>query len=228
MTEMSDRHGLNDDFSRIVSIDTGAMAWQPSPSPTVWRKRLELSGPVEAGRVTSIVRYDRDSSFPQHGHPDGEEILVLEGTFSDEHGDYPAGTFLLNPEGFRHAPRSADGCVLFVKLRQYPGKARKHVVVDTNAAPWLPTPFPGIEHMPLYEEDGHPESIRLVRMVPGVEIGEDNHPSGEELFILDGALRDEHGTYGAGTWVRFPPGSRHSTVSETGVTLYVKRDHLAA
>src|SRR3546814_7726014 len=105
-------------------MDTAAMDWQASPSPTVWRKRLDLVD-GEFSRVTSIVRYDPSSSFRAHGHPQGEEILVLDGVFSDEHGDYPAGTFLLNPAGFRHAPFSEDGCILFVKLCQFPGEGRE-------------------------------------------------------------------------------------------------------
>ncbi|MBC6439248.1 MAG: cupin domain-containing protein [Rhodospirillales bacterium] len=113
--------GLNDDLSVPVAINTAAMDWEPSPSPTVWRKRLDRVGPPESGRVTSVVRYDPGSRFHAHPHPDGEEILVLEGIFSDQTGDYPAGSYLLNPEGFEHGPYSEEGCRLFVKLRQYPG-----------------------------------------------------------------------------------------------------------
>ncbi|MEL6200569.1 MAG: cupin domain-containing protein, partial [Pseudomonadota bacterium] len=68
------------------------MDWSASPSGTVWRKRVHLVGPPESGQVTSVVRYQPDSSFPTHDHPEGEEILVLDGVFSDEHGDWPAGT----------------------------------------------------------------------------------------------------------------------------------------
>ena len=110
---------LNGDIGVRACMDTASMTWQPSPSGTVWRKRLHLVGGAESGQVTSVVRYEPGSSFPAHDHPDGEEILVLEGVFSDEHGDWPAGTYLLNPEGFRHAPFSREGCRLFVKLRQY-------------------------------------------------------------------------------------------------------------
>ena len=78
---------LNADFTKKAVLDTTAMTWRSSPSPTVWRKRLDLTG-GESSRVTSVVRYDAGSSFPEHGHPEGEEILVLKGTFSDEHGDY--------------------------------------------------------------------------------------------------------------------------------------------
>ena len=100
---------LNADFSKRVVMRTAQMDWQASPSAGVWRKRLELAGDVEKGRVTSVVRYDAGSAFAPHDHPEGEEFLVLDGVFSDEHGDYPAGSYLLNPRGFRHAPRSAPG-----------------------------------------------------------------------------------------------------------------------
>ncbi len=73
---------LNADFGQRVVMDTAAMAWQASPSSTVWRKRLDLVG-GEYGRVTSVVRYDPKSSFPEHDHPEGEEILVLQGSLSD-------------------------------------------------------------------------------------------------------------------------------------------------
>ena len=86
----------------LLSI-TARMEWVSSPSGSVWRKRVHLVGPPESGQVTSVVRYEPTSRFPAHDHPEGEEILVLDGVFSDEHGDWP-GTYLLNPEGFRHAP----------------------------------------------------------------------------------------------------------------------------
>ena len=158
---MSD--SLNADFSRPAAMDTARMDWQASPSPTVWRKRLDLVD-GEFSRVTSVVRYDPNSAFHEHGHPQGEEILVLDGVFSDEHGDYPVGTFLLNPAGFRHAPFSQDGCVLFVKLCQFAGAGRDHVVVDTRQGDWQAA-APGVEEPPLYRDDAHPDS-RTARATP--------------------------------------------------------------
>lgn len=218
--------GLNDDFTQHVILRTDGMDWQASPSPTVWRKRLDLSGPAEAGRVTSVVRYDADSKFPSHPHPDGEEIFVLDGVFSDEHGDYGPGSFLLNPEGFSHAPFSKQGCVLFVKLRQYPGQDRRQIKIDTNAGEWQ-TRAPGVEAMTLYDEADHPEKIRLVRFAPGTNFPDHDHPGGEEVFILDGGIEDDYGKYGKGCWGRYPVGSRHKVFSEQGCVLYVKTGHLA-
>ena len=226
MADQGADEGLNADFSQLVVLHTDAMDWQASPSPSVWRKRLDLAGAAEASRVTSVVRYDAASAFPEHPHPDGEEILVLEGVFSDEHGDYPAGSYLLNPEGFSHAPFSREGCVLFVKLRQYPGRARRQIIVDTNTARWQARPTPGVEAMTLYEEAGYPEAMRLVRLAPGTTTPAHDHPGGEEVFVLAGGFADEHGSYRAGSWVSYPPGSRHALASKQGCTLYVKAGHL--
>lgn len=214
---------IHGDLSARASADTARMSWTPSPSGTVWRKRVHLVGPPESGQVTSVVRYEPDSSFPAHDHPDGEEILVLDGVFSDEHGDWPAGTFLLNPEGFRHAPFSKPGCTLFVKLRQLPGRERRHVVVDTNALAWTPSGMPGVAHKPLYAQPGFSDAVRLERWEPRVDRGVVSYPEGAELFVLEGAFADESGEHARGAWLRFPFGaSHHARASHEGCTLYLK------
>ena len=107
---------LNGNLNIRAMADTNTMDWSPSPSGTVWRKRVHLVGPPESGQVTSVVRYEPDSKFPVHDHPDGEEILVLEGVFSDEHGDYPTGTWLRNPHGSKHTPFTVAGSLIYVKV----------------------------------------------------------------------------------------------------------------
>src|SRR5215813_2658128 len=175
---------INGDLSVRVAVDTAAMDWSPSPSGSVWRKRVHLVGPPEAGQVTSIVRYEPNSTFHAHDHPDGEEILVLDGVFSDEHGDWPAGTYLLNPEGFRHAPFSKPGCTLFVKLRQFPGRARRHVALDTGALAWQPATRSGVATKLLYAQPNFADEMRLVRLDPGADAGDVEYPEGAELFLL--------------------------------------------
>ncbi len=216
--------GLNDDFSIRVALDTRTMDWQASPSATVWRKRLDLSGPVEAGRVTSLVRYDPGSSFAAHPHPDGEEILVLQGVFSDDSGDYPAGSYLLNPQGFEHAPRSAEGCVLFVKLRQYPGIDRRHVTLQTPRLAWTPDATRGVAVKPLYGEPGRPETMALLRLNPGTRLP--LVPGGNEIFVIEGMLVEGDAVHGPGCWLRLPSGAAPE-LHATGVTgLYLKSGHL--
>lgn len=217
---------INGDLSLRAVADTTGMEWTASPSGSVWRKRVHLVGSPESGQVTSVVRYEPDSQFPAHDHPDGEEIFVLDGVFSDEQGDWPAGTFLLNPEGFRHAPFSKPGCLLFVKLRQYAGKARRHEAIDTHQRAWEPSNLPGVAHKPLYLQIGYSDLMRLERWDPKTALPIVAYRQGVEFFVLEGEFEDEAGKYPAGTWLRLPPGAQHQPRSIRGCTLYVKRGGL--
>ena len=216
-------HGMiNGDFAIKVAVDTNRVEWSPSPSGTVWRKRVHLVGRPESGQVTSIVRYESGATFPEHDHPDGEEILVLDGVFSDEHGDWPKGTFLLNPAGFHHAPFSLDGCVIFVKLRQFPGVKRNHVAIPTADLAWIPTARSGVEVKPLYEQDGFTDTMRLERWTTNHSPERINYPDGAEILVIEGRFEDETGAYGAGSWIRLPPGSNHTPQASDECTLYIK------
>ena len=223
----SEATSINGDLTVRVAVDTTHMPWTPSPSGTVWRKRVHVVGPPEAGQVTSIVRYEPNSTFHAHDHPDGEEILVLDGIFSDEHGDWPAGTYLLNPEGFRHAPFSREGCVLFVKLRQFPGRDREHVVVDVDSVDWQPGAVAGVASKTLYAQSGFTDTVRIERWDAGTEVGRVSYAKGAELLVLEGAFEDETGSYGGGTWLRFPVGASHSPSTRAECVLYVKEGGLA-
>jgi ChrR-like protein with cupin domain len=213
---------VNTDLSLPVAVDATARDWEASPSRTVWRKTFYRSG-GEKGPVTSMVRYDAQSSFASHAHPDGEEILVLEGVFSDEHGDYPAGTFLLNPPAFAHSPRSLGGCTLFVHLRQYGGTGRRHVVVDTHAMRWTPTDRAGIEQRELHVERALGESIALERWTPRTAAIVGAGAASVEVFVLDGAIESELGLHERYAWLRAPAGAAGLHFgSAGGCTLYVR------
>lgn len=212
---------LNADLSRRVVVGTTRSRWLASPAAGVWRRPLDRAG-AESGRATSIVRYDAGASFAPHQHPGGEEILVLEGVFSDQHGDYPAGTYLLSPAGSSHAPSSRQGCILFVKLCQYPGPDRPRIVLDTNQMPWQPGPAPGIPVKPLYSQANYPERTWLAKWEPGARCGRHAHPGGEEVLVLEGTLEDERGRYPRGSWIRNPHLSEHEPFTREGCVIWVK------
>ncbi|HSC05848.1 MAG TPA: cupin domain-containing protein [Steroidobacteraceae bacterium] len=218
---------INGDLSVRVVVDTSAMSWADSPSASVLRKRVHLVGPPESGQVTSVVRYEPESTFAPHDHPDGEEILVLDGVFSDEHGDWPAGTYLLNPHGFRHAPFSRRGCLLFVKLRQFPGKDRRHVVIATDSLDWQATDSPDRAIKLLYRQPGYSDTTRLERWAPDDAPRDLRYADGAEIFVLDGAFEDELGSHGVGTWMRLPAESVHHASSRAGCILYIKEGGFA-
>lgn len=216
---------INSDLSLRAVVRTESLDWVPSPSVRVWRKPLDREG-GETGRATSLVRYGAGAGFPPHAHPGGEEIFVLEGVFSDDQGDYPAGTFLLNPPGSRHAPRSAAGCVIFVKLCQYRGTSRERIVLDSQGLQWRPAAAAGVATKTLYADPRFPERVTIEKFDPGACVPRHPHPHGEEMLVIVGALDDEQGSYPRGAWVRNPPGSAHSLSSPGGAIVLVHRDAL--
>ena len=223
----SDVQAVNADLRLRVAVDSLAMEWTPSPGGHVLRKRVHLSGPAEAGQVTSVVRYQPGASFPAHDHPGGEEILVLEGVFSDEHGDWPAGTYLLNPEGFRHAPFSREGCLLFVKLRQFPGTDRRHVAIQTTDEPWQRSVRKSVSWKKLYAQEPYSDHMRLEAWDAPAELGQLNFRQGAELLVLKGYFEDRLGRYATGTWLRIPAGSSISPTSNDYCELYIKEGGFA-
>lgn len=211
------------DLSQRVVANTTALAWLDAPSPGVHRRMLERDG-AEVARATSVVRYAPGSHFPAHTHGGGEELLVFAGTFADEYGVYPQGTYIRNPVGSRHTPGSPDGCTILVKLWQMHPDDEQRVVVNTQTSPWLAGLVPGLEVMPLHKFTT--EQVALVKWAPATHFPYHQHPGGEEIFVLGGVLADEWGTYPAGTWLRNPSGSGHQPFSPTGATIYVKTGHL--
>ena len=96
---------LNANFNERVAIHTDAVAWTPSPIPGVDRRMLDRIG-GEIARATSIVRYAPNSKFSPHVHTGGEEFVVLEGVFQDEHGDFPGRELYSQSARNRHIRRA--------------------------------------------------------------------------------------------------------------------------
>ena len=215
---------LNMQFEQRVVVNTNDTAWQPSPASGVWRKPLAREE-AERGHATSIVRYEPGASFARHGHPLGEEILVLEGTFSDEHGDFGAGTYFRNPPGSSHAPFSKAGCVLLVKLHQFLPNDLAQVAIDTSRARWLPEGG-DLKAIPLHEFAR--ERVALVKWPAGGHSRFHAHSGGAEIFVLSGELKDEYGTYPRGTWLRNPPMSEHRPYVDQETVTWVKSGHLSS
>lgn len=220
---------LNAEFDQRVVVLPGDHPWVPSPVPGVTRMMLDRVG-GEVARATSLVRYAPDSEFPGHMHGGGEEILVLEGEFADEHGSYPAGSYIRNPIGTRHTPRvGPEGATIFVKLHQFDTDDSEQKVHDTRSGEWLPGLVDGLTVMPLHEyaSPQGAEHVALVRWAPSTQFNEHGHFGGEEILVLEGEFHDEYGAYPAGSWIRSPHQSRHRPFTrEQGALIYVKTGHL--
>jgi len=216
---------VNADLSLRAVVDSNEVEWLASPEPGVERRPLERDG-GEVARATSIVRYAADSQFSEHTHGGGEEFFVLSGTFCDETGEFPAGSYVRNPPGSHHKPFSREGCTILVKLRQMRDDDTARVVVDTNTAEWHPGAAEGHYVMPLFKSPD--EHVTLERVDAGASVTAYEVGGGEEIFVLAGSFRDGQGVYPKATWVRNPAGTSHGIESEEGCLLWVKRGHLPA
>ena len=217
---------LNSNFEQRAVILPEQYQFVDSPLSGVSRMMLDRAG-GEVARATSIVRYAPGSGYSRHTHDGGEEILVLEGVFSDEHGDYPAGTYLRNPPGTSHQPFSRDGCTLLVKLWQFAADDKQQLVVNTRQEPWRQGLVAGLSVLPLHEHDA--VSTALVRWAPNTHFNRHMHVGGEEILVLEGLFCDEQGQYPAGSWLRSPRNSQHTPFTGAeGALIYVKVGHLGA
>lgn len=212
----------NIDYSQRLVIHTTEKEWLGSPADGVVRKPLEKEF-AESGRTTSLVQFMPGASFASHTHPMGEEILVLEGVFSDETGDYPAGTYIRNPPGSRHKPFSESGCVLFVKLDYFNPLDLESVKLQTGFAPLNPG-IGNLKVMSLHSFEA--EHSALVYWPKGEHFQAHTHWGGEEMYVISGELIDEHGRYPQGTWIRSPHQSKHDPYVEEETLIYVKTGHL--
>jgi anti-sigma factor ChrR (cupin superfamily) len=218
----SDSDQVHMDFARKIVVNTHHQEWIASPSDNVWRKPLEKEA-AEFGHTTSIVRFGPESFFPSHTHPLGEEIFVLDGVFSDERGDYGAGSYIRNPPKSKHSPFSREGCTLFVKLDQFDPMDTEAVKINTHINQWLPGQG-GLQVMPLHDFRG--EHVALVKWPAGERFQPHTHFGGEEILVLSGEFRDEFGHYPEGTWLRNPHMSRHYPFVEEETVIWVKVGHL--
>jgi len=216
---------LNADFSQRAVVHAATLPWIPSPMAGVDRRMLDRIG-AEVARATSIVRYAPDSHFSPHTHGGGEEFLVLDGVFQDEHGDYPPGSYVRNPPTTRHTPGSAPGCTIFVKLWQFDAADRTVVRIDTHRQSFAKAPGrSGVEILPLFH-DAH-EDVRLERWAADASIGLDL-PGGIEVLVLDGGFSEGGESFAPQSWLRLPAGARLAAkAGQDGARVWIKSGHLA-
>ncbi len=215
---------INADFSARVLVHSTELEWQPSPMAGVERRMLDRIGD-EVARATSIVRYAPGSHFSAHTHGGGEEFVVLDGVFQDEHGDYPAGSYIRNPPTSSHTPGAEDGCTIFVKLWQFDADDRTQVKIDMNKMEALPVANrPGVTALPLFQDTR--ETVRVEIWDKAAEVSM-SLPQGGEFLVLDGNFREGDDILKTGSWLRVPMGGQLSAIAgDQGARVWMKLRHL--
>lgn len=212
---------LNANFKERVVVHSDQLEWNASPMPGVDRRMLDRIG-GEVARATTIVRYAPDSKFSTHTHTGGEEFIVLDGVFQDEHGDFPQGTYVRNPPTTAHTPGSEPGCTIFVKLWQFDMDDRNQF--RKSMADELPAPVDGVATAELHRDAR--ETVTYSQMDAGatlynVDLG------GIEMLVIDGAVAEAGEMLGKGAWLRLPEGqSLSATAGNEGAKVWIKTGHL--
>jgi anti-sigma factor ChrR (cupin superfamily) len=210
---------IKDDLSKPVIVHGAKLDWVSSPSAGIDRRMLFRVG-GEVARATSIVRYAPGSAFPRHTHSGGEEIFVLDGTFQDEHGDYPAGSYFRNPPGTSHVPSAKNGCTIFVRLWQYRDGDQAQIVRQPGEGEPV-APRAGASAATILFDDGH-EEVRLEDWKASETVTIAN-PRGLEIFVLSGRLTIGGETLEPQSWGRLPAGiDLTATVGREGARLWLK------
>ena len=212
---------LNADFTQRVLVHANDIPWKASPMAGVDRRMLDRIGD-EVARATSIVRYAPGSHFSAHTHTGGEEFIVLEGTFQDEHGDYPAGTYVRNPPTTSHTPGAAEGCTIFVKLWQFDPDDRNQFRMDMASDLNI---VAGDVALKTLHQDAR-ETVHYLELAPGA-IWSDPAAGGAELLMLDGTIQESGDDLRQGSWLRVPDGKGLSvTAGDKGAKFWIKIGHL--
>ncbi len=105
-----------DDQTQVV-INTADADWSPGQIPGLEVMSLHQY----EGEQVALVKWAPDTEFHEHRHWGGEEVLVIEGEFHDEHGVYPAGSWIRSPHQSTHMPYTKEqGALIYVKVGHLP------------------------------------------------------------------------------------------------------------
>jgi quercetin dioxygenase-like cupin family protein len=212
---------LNADFTSRVVVYSDRIDWVASPMAGVDRRMLDRIG-GEVARATSIVRYAPGSKFSAHTHTGGEEFIVLEGVFQDEHGDYPAGTYVRNPPTTSHTPGAAEGCVIFVKLWQFDPQDRTQF--RKNMSEELGNFQDGVATALLHRDAR--EVVSFHALEAGATLANAD-AGGIEMLVLGGSVTEGAETLEKGAWLRLPEGAPLTAVAGAqGAQVWIKTGHL--
>ncbi len=187
------------DLAEPALVAPAEWEWVDSPQAGVRRVMLDRVGD-EVAVATSFVRYAPDSHFPTHKHARGEEFIVLEGEFADEHGRYPPGTYVRNPPGSQHAPFSDPGCLIWVKLRQFYPDDLEQMVLSLDSK----LPAKGQQVVILHEHAD--ETVGEITAAAGEVVQIEAAAVAQEVLLLEGQVSITGQPLEPLSWLRIPPG----------------------
>lgn len=99
----------------------------------------------------------------------------------------------------------------------------RRVVMHGEQIAWEDSPMPGVQRRRLDRVAGENERVTtIVRYAPNSQFSSHVHGGGEEFIVLEGVFEDDYGDWPVGSYIRNPPGSKHTPGSKPGCTIFVK------
>ena len=153
------------------------------------------------------------------------EILVVRGQMSlNGEALGPASYVRLSP-GVSVTFTSTEASMVYLNERTPTETEKDSFALRGNELDWRQGMVPGLKVTSLHQ--GLTKHTALVRWAPETRFNPHTHVGGEEILVLEGVFRDEHGSYPAGTWIRSPHMSNHRPFTgPEGATILVKVGHL--
>lgn len=208
---------LNAEHSERVVVDATAVL-QGQGAVT-----LESQGQGDRAQITVVA------------HPSGQawthtgeqlcELLVLQGALLIGEDSFGPQSYVRLLPGQALDLKTQTGCVLYENRRDWTETEEGSYAMAGDRMDWRQGMVPGLKVTSLHE--GLTKHTALVRWAPETRFNPHTHVGGEEILVLAGVFRDEHGAYPAGTWIRSPHMSYHRPFTEAeGATILVKVGHL--
>jgi hypothetical protein len=201
---------------------TSELPWTATATPGVEKKVLVDWNELSMHEV-SIFRLEPGARLPSFRAGWGVEVVVLEGSWQLPEGILKENGYSRRPPGEAGSGSTPTGCTLFVRSGPFAEDDQDLVHSQAGEEPW----FAG--HGNLRVKSLHSigsEGTALVHWPTGERFIPHRHWRGEEIFVLSGIFRDEHGTYPQGTWIQSPHLSTHHPFVEEETVIFVKTGHL--
>jgi hypothetical protein len=209
---------LHSDHSIRVVVDaTDLHAGQPG------ERALEQRDAPAESRIT--LRSLKAGETLSHDGKHLLEVLVVRGLLT-LHGEGlgPTSYIRLAP-GVPATLTSTEASMVYLNERTPTEPEKDSYALRGDSLDWRQGMVPGLKVTSLHQ--GLTKHTALVRWAPETRFNPHTHVGGEEILVLEGVFRDEHGSYPAGTWIRSPHMSNHRPFTgPEGATILVKVGHL--
>jgi hypothetical protein len=209
---------LHADHSQRVVIEANALL-----AAGAGERLLETRAAKEQGRIR-LLALRAGETWPHEGER-LLELLVVRGSVALDGLDLGPSSYARLAPGLSATLRSENGCLLYLNERNPAEPANDSYAVSGSKLEWRQGMVPGLKVASLHQD--LTRHTALVRWAPETRFNPHTHVGGEEILVLDGVFRDEHGEYPAGTWIRSPHLSNHRPFTgPEGATILVKVGHL--